>query len=169
MKKIIKNNIFGFILGIIFASSAGVIAYSISANNVSYNPNNTDFTATNVQEALDELYSNNNKLEISNITTKVLYNNAQYDSNSRNFKYTITQNDIDSYDYFIIGSNGNSYSTSTAITNIGSTRIELHNGFLSLGYSKMWLAKTTDCLAGQTVSATGTYYAGVFVIGIKLG
>lgn len=136
-----------------------LVSFKVIWNNV---PKNSNLNATNVQDAIDELYSRNINLEISGMTTKVLYNNSQYDSTSRSFKYSITQDDIDSYDYFIIGS------SNSPSTTIGSTRVQLHSGFLSLGGSRIWLAKTTDCTAGQYVSASGTYYTGVFVIGIKL-
>ena len=54
---IVKKPIFMFILGIIIAGSIGVIATSLSANNISYG-NGT------VKDALDELYTGRDNLEI---------------------------------------------------------------------------------------------------------
>ena len=56
MKKIIKNNIFGFIIGGVLFSTVGVSAtiYLYYSDQVSYNNENT--TATDVKAALDNLY-----------------------------------------------------------------------------------------------------------------
>lgn len=57
MKKIIKNNIFGFIIGIIITSSVSVIAATLYlSNQVSYTPTDTTWNVDNVKDALDELH-----------------------------------------------------------------------------------------------------------------
>lgn len=54
MKKVIKNNIFGFILGgIIFGSI--VYASSYLANDISYQPEDLDWKVNTVNEALNDL------------------------------------------------------------------------------------------------------------------
>jgi len=60
MKKLFKNNIkllIGIIIGLILGCSAiYVVATTYYSNNVVYNNANSTLTATNVQDALDELY-----------------------------------------------------------------------------------------------------------------
>ena len=54
--KIIKRNVFGFIVGAVIFGSLGVYAVTvISASNVGYSDNN-DLGAVNVQDAIDKLY-----------------------------------------------------------------------------------------------------------------
>ena len=56
MKKIIKNNLLGFILGaIIFSGVSSVIAYSIASKDIEYDNSNSGIEATNLQDAMDEL------------------------------------------------------------------------------------------------------------------
>ncbi len=54
--KIIKNNIFGFILGVITCSSFAVVAATIASNTVSYDNTKSGASATNVKDAIDDLY-----------------------------------------------------------------------------------------------------------------
>ena len=69
MKKFInKNTLFSFILGGILFSVVGVSAnYLYQANQISYTPSDTTWNATNINEALNELYaksiSSNNEIE----------------------------------------------------------------------------------------------------------
>ena len=54
MKRILKNNIFGFVISVIFLSCISiVVATSILSNNVSYQNNNQE----SVKDALDDIYS----------------------------------------------------------------------------------------------------------------
>lgn len=56
MKKFIKNNIIGFILGLIVAGSiAGVVAYNYNAKDVGFNPSDSKWKVTNVKDALNDL------------------------------------------------------------------------------------------------------------------
>ena len=63
MKKFIKNNIIGFILGAVIFSSITVAAYSILANDIGYTPSDSTWKKsngediTNVKDAIDELYN----------------------------------------------------------------------------------------------------------------
>ncbi|MBR1416357.1 MAG: hypothetical protein IJ572_00875 [Bacilli bacterium] len=56
MKKIFKNPIFTFILGITIASSSA-FAYDLFANDVGYIPSDTNWNVDNVSSALDNLHN----------------------------------------------------------------------------------------------------------------
>ena len=66
MKKIIKNNLFGFILGVIIFGSIGVAASQLFANDIGYTPKDSTWKKsngediTNVKDAIDELYTKAN-------------------------------------------------------------------------------------------------------------
>lgn len=63
--KIIKNNvkfITGFILGAIIFGGGVYAATLLDSNDVVYSPNSNDFNATTVKEALDEIYSEIDKI-----------------------------------------------------------------------------------------------------------
>lgn len=58
MKKIVKNNIFGFVLGAIIFSVVGVTAATlINGKEVTYDNKNSKLEATNTQDAIDEIYN----------------------------------------------------------------------------------------------------------------
>ena len=57
--KIIKVSLFVFIGLFIFTS--GVVAAKLTARDVSFNPDNTSWNVENVEEAINDLYSNSNK------------------------------------------------------------------------------------------------------------
>ena len=61
MKRIIKNNIFGFILGIIIMSGIGVLAINYLYNSTDVLYEKSDKTQVSVKESLDDLYSIINK------------------------------------------------------------------------------------------------------------
>ena len=62
MKKIFKNPIITFLLGIIVSTSIGVSAYSLFANNIYFRPTDTSWKKSdgtnieNVSDAINELY-----------------------------------------------------------------------------------------------------------------
>jgi len=61
MKKIIKNNIFGFILGIILCSG---IVYGVNlykSEDIQYQPSDESWNVSNVSDALNDLYENNDE------------------------------------------------------------------------------------------------------------
>ena len=60
MKKFIKNNIIGFVLGIIVATTVGVSAYAILASDIGFTPSNPDWKVNNLEAALNDLYANTN-------------------------------------------------------------------------------------------------------------
>lgn len=56
MKKIFKNPIFMFVLGLIIAGVGGVVAVNINANNVEYTSVDENWNVSSVNEAIDDLY-----------------------------------------------------------------------------------------------------------------
>ena len=77
MKKIIKNNILGFILGIIFCGGIVYAASLYNANDVAYEPTDENWEVTNVSEALDSLYVSYNQSLLDKLSyTVIAKNNA---------------------------------------------------------------------------------------------
>ena len=56
MKKIFKSRLFFFILGAAVFSTVSVLADSLLASNIEYNPTDNTFEVDKVNTALDELY-----------------------------------------------------------------------------------------------------------------
>ena len=59
MRKILqfmKNNLVGFILGVIVTASIGVYAVSVASSEVTYDNTNSGSSATTVKDAIDDLY-----------------------------------------------------------------------------------------------------------------
>ena len=79
MKKLLHNSLFTFILGALIFGIGGVLAeYIIFADNVVYSPENENWEVNNVQDALDELYtqySNCSNLNTNLSTPRVIYTN----------------------------------------------------------------------------------------------
>jgi len=83
MKKFIKNNIVGFILGaVIFTGITSVAAYTIFANDIGYTPKDTTWKKsngediTNVEDAIDDLYSKMNgdkNIKLLNFNNEYVY------------------------------------------------------------------------------------------------
>lgn len=71
MKKFIKNNILGFILGALIFGSIGVYAYNYKATDVKYTPEDHDWDVSNVQEAINDLKKNKT----------LTFGNAEYTTN----------------------------------------------------------------------------------------
>ena len=68
--KLIKNNILGFIIGVLMTSSVGVIAATLYySNQVSYTPSDTSWNVDNVEKALNELRSSS----VNNKSTEIYY------------------------------------------------------------------------------------------------
>ncbi len=57
MKKFIKNNILGFILGAIIFGGGVYAATLLDSKDVTYTPSDSSFNVSNVNGALDELYT----------------------------------------------------------------------------------------------------------------
>ena len=50
-----KKFIFGLVIGLVIATIVGVVAYSLASKDIEYDNTNTGMSATNVQDAIDEL------------------------------------------------------------------------------------------------------------------
>src|SRR5574344_228489 len=91
MKKIInliKNNISGFIIGVLITSSVGVIAATLYfSNQVSYTPNDNNWKVDNVKDALDELHENSSDLpdELTISGTPTWKSNAAINGSASNY------------------------------------------------------------------------------------
>ena len=71
MKKIIKNPIFTFIIGLVLAGSVvGVVAYNYNAKDIGYTPSDSSWEVNNVEEALKDLKANHSASNISLIYSK---------------------------------------------------------------------------------------------------
>lgn len=57
MKKFIKSRIFSFMLGAVIFGSISVYAYSLKSSDISFNPENSEWQVTNLEEAVNYLYS----------------------------------------------------------------------------------------------------------------
>lgn len=117
MKKIIKNNIFGFIIGGLIFGVIGVGAATLyNASQVSYNDGN-------VKDALDELYRNTSNLpdELMISGTPTWKSNAAINSNTSNYvmmqpsKLYLFDRAIDltKYKYLVLVYNKSDYYTAT--------------------------------------------------------
>ena len=92
MKKILKNPIITFLLGIIISTSIGVSAYSLFANNIYFSPTDTSWKKpdgsdiTDVETALNDLYE---KALLDNANTLRLVNHTNNISAEVGKKYLI--------------------------------------------------------------------------------
>lgn len=73
MKRIIKNPIFTFILGIILTSSITVVAYTTLAKDIGYTPKDNTWEVDNVKDAIDQLYTKANDKIILNTFYDAIY------------------------------------------------------------------------------------------------
>lgn len=103
MKKFVKNNIIGFILGAVIFSTITAFAYDFLSNNVGYTPvDNTwkkiDGSAIdNVKDAIDDLYHKANGINLDNLVSEEIYTNHV---SGATYTYTITN--VDEYKYFFL-------------------------------------------------------------------
>lgn len=68
IKQVIKNNIFGFILGVLITSTVAVSAATYYASkDVSYDNASSGMSSDNVQDAIDELYDLANPKNLSDV------------------------------------------------------------------------------------------------------
>ena len=72
MKKIIKNNLFGFILGILVSGSIVYATTLIDSKDVIYNANDDSFEVSNVESALNVLYDKIGNKKVKTATKQSL-------------------------------------------------------------------------------------------------
>ena len=110
MKKVIKNPIFMFILGLVLATSITVFAEDLLASNIKYKK-------TNVESAIDDLYAKASHRMFDKITLRM---RAESYSDTyqgvTNFNVDYTPSIKDNYRYFKI--------TSVATSNLKSYEID---------------------------------------------
>lgn len=81
MKKDYKKFIFGFILGGLLFGSIGVVALTLTADQIEYTPSNSEFNVNNTKDAIDELYAmtlNNNKNNLVSLGTGTQFDLSTY-------------------------------------------------------------------------------------------
>lgn len=158
MKRIIKNPIFTFALGILICGSTAVVASTMLARNITYTPNDNTWKVNNVEAALDSLYENKNNV--------VLYDKKTYDGNVTN-NYTFTDkinlglvilsadNDINDVSYYT--ANINSLSSGNFESIDDTTATTPGSGHRS----KIYLIKNVEVGAVMNIS---TRYAAILQI-----
>lgn len=99
IKKINKDNILSFILGALIFGTTGVLAATFLANNISYDNSSSGINSSNIQGAIDELYTKANTSydEYSGTTTYTPSTSTQtISTNNKLVKSDITINPIPS-------------------------------------------------------------------------
>ena len=150
--KVFKNSIFTFVLGLIIAGAIGVIAISVSADDISYG-------SGTVKDAIDDLYTEKsifNKLTELSLETATLTNNTKDTIYAALFSYTSLSNA------------SSVVSTRTSIASItGAESTEVFYSFNSSTKYGIRIYKLTNC--ASTVSVTtgnngGTANAGMILL-----
>jgi len=149
-----KNYIIGFILGAIICSSITAYAVSLASKDITFIPENENWQVTNVEEALDDLYSVADDKKCDTTNSKSLYlisDNQAFDTTHATTSYTYTY-DISGYDgyqnlsidnfYIMI----NSYGPAAYKAN-GSTSTNLRNFSKSYDSNTGTLTVTAPLLA----------------------
>lgn len=118
MKRIIKNNIFGFILGIIIMSGIGVLAINYLYNSTDVLYEKSDKTQVSVKESLDELYNLQKNVKEGHDVLRVKSVSSQNPSTYVRYNYIycyFNADDPERYEgeSFLYNTNG---ATSTATT-----------------------------------------------------
>lgn len=76
MKKITKQNIFFFILGLIIAGSVAVVAVNLTANNIGFEPDDENWNVETVQAALNDLYTEKQSSRIIKLSDEDVRSNT---------------------------------------------------------------------------------------------
>lgn len=97
MKRIIKNNIFGFILGLLVAGTVGVFAYSYVADQISYTTDKNE-NIKSVGQALSDLYEKSNKHILNELNVSILATSTNTGGGDSNFAFL--NSIIENYKYF---------------------------------------------------------------------
>lgn len=115
MKKFIKNNIVGFILGAVIFSCISVAAYSIFANDIGYTPKDSTWKKsngediTNVKDAIDELYNRANR--------SIQFKNLVYDRYSGNKNNASLSKNVGKGKYLVYVEYDLGYISSSSVSN----------------------------------------------------
>ena len=146
MKRIlnlIKNNIFGFIIGIVVASSVSVIAATVYySNQVSYTPTDTTWNVENVKDALDELRSIETELtnlkNLGDATANEIVVGKTAVVNGQLVTGTLEQSTgISSFNVYRASTSGNNYRDTYDISNVKNSLIVVttfKNSYVTFDY-----------------------------------
>lgn len=145
MKKFIRNNIFGFILGGLIFGGIGIYAVSYYAKDVTYTPGDKTWEVSNVEEALNSLYENKSSSSNLNYITEA----TTLDYNTSAISTTITTTQEIKRGLLVVGSS----------TYTDSAAWPVHNGFTCTSTS----GKVT--LLRQTA---GNIYYGIYGVATYL-
>ena len=61
-----KKTILGVVLGIVIGATTTVVASTLLASNISYTPKDKNWKVSNVEDAIDDLYSNGGSIYVTN-------------------------------------------------------------------------------------------------------
>lgn len=98
MRRIIKNNLLGFILGAIIFSGVTVLATQYLAKDISFSPKNSTWKASdgsdivNVKDAIDDLYKLKNNINLNEKLELIEINTGKDINISSGYKYIIISN-----------------------------------------------------------------------------
>lgn len=91
-KRNLKDVLFGITIGGLIFGGIGVAAITLTAGEIKYTPSNELSTATNVKDAMDELYTMTNELKAGKLTlvgTTTSFNIADIVGEENVGKYTV--------------------------------------------------------------------------------
>ena len=180
MKKFIKNNIIGFILGAVIFSSITVAAYSVLANDIGYTPKDNTWKKangediTNVKDAIDELYATSvdynlklsglEKLNLGNIT--LVENKEIKLLNSQSG--VLTHNNLNAGNYLLyafrtvsVSEDGNYYAQSSSRASQANPRngiptITVNNGTIAKISDEVYVITITNDSSTITINSNNT-------------
>ena len=133
IKKLITSRIFSFILGAILFSGVTVFAYSISSKDIAFTPTNENWQVTNVEEAINDLY------------TKKIANLIVHSSNNFEGTTTATVSDFEVDKYYLCTSNIRNLVTTQEITGAEIIYKRSDSAFLDNKYSvQLFYLKATS-------------------------
>ena len=167
MKRVIKNNIFGFIVGAVIFGCLGVIAANaINARDIVYRD-------TNVESAIDNLYQQ--VVTSNNLNYDILYSKDQ--TTPIDISYTIKETDTEYKSIMVIvEANNISVSYSPAyITIVNDNIIPISNPdeIASVEYSNynltsdIYIGYINNIVKDDVVRVKGSYQVRMAILGIK--
>ena len=110
MKKIFKNSLFTFILGVLCTITIGVGATAIyNASEIGFTPSDSNWKVNNMQDAINDLY-NNSGSKIVKLSDSVVTSNTSYTydvSNINGYENFTADNFFYAYAGFSWVGNGN--------------------------------------------------------------
>lgn len=149
MKKVIKNNLFGFLLGMLLCSGIVYATNIYKAVDISYKPIDSSWEVNNVSDALNSLYkktNESNKSSVHYLGTGTSFNIKEICDELNIDTTTLTE------DNFIVGMQSipsSSGSVSTSV-NTATKSMNLNGNTISKTYDA---TTATLTISGNTISA----------------